>query len=269
MTMNVKSPVLRTSMIGLLGAVVMIGCGDDYVESVSFSGRALCVETFDGPGNFEVRDMGSGEVFNNPPTVNLTEGTTSTEFDFEDLEAGERSVISLCSDEAVDETVDSEVSTTTSDVTTSTTTTDETTTSVNRATPTTQVSAIAGTTTVARGTGTSPTTMTTMPSYGATTTSYAPPSGPPTGNWIRNDSRCSWRGASSCGVYSGGNGQWEEVGPSGSSGSTFTPIAGTSGQIAFNLYAGNSIQNCDWNGTGECGWYFTGTPGTLTMGPTG
>lgn len=102
-----------------------------------------------------------------------------------------------------------------------------------------------------------------------TTTSYTRPQGPPEGTWIRNDSRCSWRGASSCGVYSGANGEWEEVGPAGGPNSTFTPIAGTSGQIAFNLYAGNSIQNCDWNGTGECGWYFTGTPGTLTMGPTG
>ncbi len=254
-------------MIGLLGAVVMIGCGDDNVGSVSFTDRAVCVETFDGPGSFELRDMGSGEVFIDPPTVNLNEGPYPGEFDFEDLESGERSIISLCSEEAVDGTVESETSTTTSDATTSTTVADEPTTTEARATTTT-VRAIAGTTTVARGTGTSPTTMTTMPSYGATTTSYVP-TGPPTGNWIRNDSRCSWRGASSCGVYSGGNGQWEEVGPSGGPGSTFTPIAGTSGQIAFNLYAGNSIQNCDWNGTGECGWYFTGTPGTLTMGPTG
>lgn len=259
----------------------MIGCGDDNVSSVSFTDRAICVETYDGPGSFEVRDMGSGEAFVNPSTVNLTEGSSPTEFDFEDLESGEHSIISLCSDEAVDETVDSETSTTTSDVSTSTTMVDEPTTSVGRATSTTpvranvgtttttEVRAIVGTSTVVPGTSTSPTTVTTMPSYGATTTSYAPPSGPPTGNWIRNDSRCSWRGASSCGVYSGGNGQWEEVGPSGGPGSTFTPIAGTSGQIAFNLYAGNSIQTCDWNGTGECGWYFTGTPGTLTMGPVG
>ena len=169
-------------MIGLLGAVVMIGCGDDNVGSVSFTDRAVCVETFDGPGSFEVRDMGSGEVFINPPTVNLNEGSSPTEFDFEDLESGERSIISLCSEEAVDGTVESETSTTTSDATTSTTEADEPTTTEARATTTT-VRVIAGTTTVARGTGTSPTTMTTMPSYGATTTSYVP-TGPPTGNWI-------------------------------------------------------------------------------------
>lgn len=149
----------------------------------------------------------------------------------------------------------------------STTSVVETTTSTTVESPTTTMS-----TTVSPGqaTSTAPRQTTTTMRYGnITTTSYTRPQGPPEGTWIRNDSRCSWRGASSCGVYSGANGEWEEVGPSGGPGSTFTPIAGTSGQIAFNLYAGNSIQNCDWNGTGECGWYFTGTPGTLTMGPTG
>ena len=108
-----------------------------------------------------------------------------------------------------------------------------------------------------------------MAPYGGTTTTSYVPQGPPDGTWIRNDSRCRWLGASTCGVYSGGNGQWEEAGPSGGPGSTFTPIAGTSGQIAYNLLSGNSILSCDWNGSGECGFYFTGTPGTLTMGPVG
>ncbi len=150
-------------------------------------------------------------------------------------------------------------------------TTTSTTTSTTVETPTTTMSTKMSTTvSPGQATSTAPRQTTTTMRYGnITTTSYTRPQGPPEGTWIRNDSRCSWRGASSCGVYSGANGEWEEVGPSGGPGSTFTPIAGTSGQIAFNLYAGNSIQNCDWNGTGECGWYFTGTPGTLTMGPTG
>ena len=153
--------------------------------------------------------------------------------------------------------------------TTSTTTeTPTTVTTVKTTSPTTTVTM--STTSLPNQTNsTAPRQTSTTMLYGNTTTSYTSPQGPPDGTWIRNDSRCSWRGASSCGVYSGGDGQWEEVGPAGGPGSTFTPIAGTSGQIAFNLYAGNSIQTCDWNGTGECGWYFTGTPGTLTMGPVG
>ena len=98
-----------------------------------------------------------------------------------------------------------------------------------------------------------------------TTLGYAAPAG----TWLRNDSRCSWQGTGSCGVYSSGNPNWEEVGPAGNSGSTFTPIAGTPGNLAYNLYSGNSITDCDWNGSGGCGYYFTGTPGTLTLGPIG
>jgi len=60
-----------------------------------------------------------------------------------------------------------------------------------------------------------------------------------------------------------------EVGPAGGPSSTFTPIAGTPGELAYNLYSGNSVENCDWNGSGGCGYYFTGTAGTLNIGPLG
>lgn len=112
----------------------------------------------------------------------------------------------------------------------------------------------------------SSTTSSTYPSSSVPTT---PGSAAPAGTWLRNDSRCSWRGTGSCGVYSSGSANWEEVGPAGNSGSTFTPIAGTAGQLAYNLYSGNSISNCDWNGSGGCGYYFTGSPGTLNLGPLG
>jgi len=262
--MNPRNRLSRAVVAGLLGAIVMIGCGDDSSDPPELEGRALCVESFDDSENFELRDSDSGEVFYSPQSVSLESGSDRSTFEITYLESGDSASVNRCTsddstEEPIDESVDTEVSSTT-EITTAETMPDESTTSIGRAT-TTQVRTSGGTTTVARAT-------TTMGPYGTTTTSYVP-SGPPTGTWIRNDGRCSWRGTSSCGVYSGGDGQWEEVGPSGGPGSTFTPIAGTSGQIAYNLYSGNSIQGCDWNGTGECGWYFTGTPGTYNMGPVG
>jgi hypothetical protein len=122
-----------------------------------------------------------------------------------------------------------------------------------------------GNTTTSSPYGNSPTSS----PYGNTTTSITSPPGPPSGTWLRNDSHCSWQGASSCGVYSSGSTYWDVVGPAGGLGSTFVPIAGTPGAIAYNLYSGNSITNCDWNGSGGCGYYFTGTPGTFNIGALG
>lgn len=125
------------------------------------------------------------------------------------------------------------------------------------------------TTTTAPVTTSVPRTTTTIPSYAPPSSSTTEPPSAPAGTWLRNDSYCNWRGSGSCGVYSSGSPYSEEVGPAGGPGSTFTPIAGTAGQLAYNLYAGNSIMNCDWNGSGGCGWYFSGTAGTLNLGPLG
>ena len=61
----------------------------------------------------------------------------------------------------------------------------------------------------------------------------------------------------------------DNVGPAGGVGQTYTPVGGSSGQLAYNLLAGNSIDNCDYNGSGGCGYYYTGSPGSYTLGPLG
>lgn len=111
-------------------------------------------------------------------------------------------------------------------------------------------------------------TSTMAPSGATTTTMYEEPS-EPAGTWLRNDSRCRWHGSSTCGVYSSGHSTWVEAGPSGGPGSTYFPTGGTSGELAYNLLSGNSITECDWNGSGGCGFYYTGTPGDFTVGPLG
>lgn len=136
-------------------------------------------------------------------------------------------------------------------------------TSATSVTPTTRVG---GTTTSSPTRSNSTTTM--APSGATTTTMYEEPS-EPVGTWLRNDSRCRWHGSSTCGVYSSGHSTWVEAGPSGGPGSTYFPTGGTSGELAYNLLSGNSITECDWNGSGGCGFYYTGTPGDFTVGPLG
>lgn len=123
-----------------------------------------------------------------------------------------------------------------------------------------------GTTTSSPTRSSSTTTM--APSGATTTTMYEEPS-EPAGTWLRNDSRCRWHGTSTCGVYSSGHSTWVEAGPAGGLGSTFIPTGGTPGDLAYNLLSGNTITECDWNGSGGCGFYYTGTPGEFNVGPLG
>ncbi|MFM8529712.1 MAG: hypothetical protein ACKOD2_08575 [Ilumatobacteraceae bacterium] len=108
---------------------------------------------------------------------------------------------------------------------------------------------------------------TTMDPYASVPTTPAPAE--PVGTWLRNDSKCRWRGTSTCGIYSSGNAMYDDVGPSGGPGQTYTPVGGTPGELAFNLLSGNSIESCDWNGSGGCGYYYTGTPGTYNINALG
>ena len=256
--MNKMSKGLRLALPTVVTASLMIGCGGDATTLNVNVDRNFCVRSWEDSSSYELYDSDTDESFFSPDNISISSNGDGS-FEISDMSGeGSSREIDECS-QSLPTTPD-----TRPDGTPPETTTDESTTS--------EVPSISEvTTTTVRASGsstTAPRATTSMAPYGGTTTSYVP-QGPPTGTWIRNDSRCSWRGASSCGVYSGGNGQWEEVGPSGGPGSTFTPIAGVSGEIAYNLYSGNSIMGCDYNGTGECGWYFTGTPGSLTMGPVG
>lgn len=259
-----KSSWTRLAIPAVIGALVMIGCSDDGPSyTLDLNDPDICVDNqTDSEPLLYVPS--SDERYAIPEDRSIVEGADG-EYIVTSVDGEEEYRYPTCS-EPVSTTPDSQPDDTEATVV------DETTTSMVDTTVEVPTSQANQTSTTVRSNATStsaPRSTSTMAPYGGTTTTSYVPQGPPDGTWIRNDSRCSWRGASSCGVYSGGNGQWEEVGPSGGPSSTFTPIAGTSGQIAYNLYSGNSIQNCDWNGSGECGWYFTGTPGTFTMGPVG
>lgn len=269
--MHRKSSWTRYVAPVVIATAVMIGCGDDGGSGGwALDDPDLCVGG-DSDDEYALVDSASGLEITHYYSLRFEE-TGGGWFEVTDEETGVDFLIEGCS-ENPDDTLGTQPDETDVDDESTTTQAVDTTGDVS----TTQASA---TSTTVRGNVTSSSTpgststvssssSTTMaPSGESTTTSYVP-QGPLTGNWIRNDSHCSWRGAGSCGVYSGGDGLWEEVGPSGGPGSTFTPIAGPAGQIAYNLYSGNSIQNCDWNGSGQCGWYFTGTPGTYEMGPVG
>ena len=108
---------------------------------------------------------------------------------------------------------------------------------------------------------------TTLDPYSSVPTTPVPAE--PEGTWLRNDPLCRWRGTSTCGIYSSGNAMYSEPGPSGGPGQTYFPIGGTPGVLAFNLLSGNTIENCDWNGSGGCGYYYTGTPGNYTINAMG
>lgn len=122
------------------------------------------------------------------------------------------------------------------------------------------------TTTIRTG-STVPQSSTTTDPYTSVPTTPAPSE--PAGTWLRNDSRCRWRGTSTCGIYSSGSAMYVEVGPSGGPGQTYTPVAGNPGDLAYNLLSDNTVTDCDWNGSGGCGYYYTGTPGSYTINAPG
>ena len=41
------------------------------------------------------------------------------------------------------------------------------------------------------------------------------------------------------------------------------------GTWAYNTGDGTATTSCNWNGAMRCGYYFTSTPGSYTMGPPG
>jgi hypothetical protein len=255
----------RPGIFVLGGLALLVGCGDDSPGAVfDMNNPALCMRANEN-ADYELFDTDAAD-FVELDTEFETNETSDGIFVLTDTFTREEYTYKACADAEVS-TPDSQPEETEDTLVDDSTTTQAVDTTAD--VPTTQANRTS-TTVRSNATSTSaPRSTSTMAPYGGTTTTSYVPQGPPSGTWIRNDSRCRWLGASTCGVYSGGNGQWEEAGPSGGPGSTFTPIAGTSGQIAYNLLSGNSILSCDWNGSGECGFYFTGTPGTLTMGPVG
>ncbi len=260
-----KSSWTRLAIPAVIGALVMIGCSDDGPSySLDLNDPDICVDNKTNPEPL-LYVPSSDVLYAIPEDRSIREGADG-EYIVSSVDGEEEYRYPSCS-EPIEMTPDSQPEETEDTMVDESTTTQAVDTTAD--VPTTQANRTS--TTVrsnATSTSTPRSTSTMAPYVGTTTTSYVP-QGPPDGTWIRNDSRCRWQGNSSCGVYSGGNGQWDEAGPSGGPGSYFTPIAGTSGQLAYNLLSGISILSCDWNGSGECGFYFTGTPGTLTMGPVG
>jgi hypothetical protein len=41
------------------------------------------------------------------------------------------------------------------------------------------------------------------------------------------------------------------------------------GTWAYNVGDGTAASSCNWNGTMRCGYYYTATAGTYSMGPPG
>ena len=263
--MKMLPRVARPGIFVLGGLALLIGCSDDGPSySLDLNDPDICVDNqTDSEPLLYVTS--SDELYAIPEGRSIREAADG-EYIVTSVDGEEEYRYPTCS-EPVSTTPDSEPEESEDTLVDESTTTQAVDTTGD--VPTTQATR---TSTTVRSNATStaaPRSTSTMAPYGGTTTTSYVPQGPPSGTWIRNDSRCRWLGASSCGVYSGGNGQWEEAGPSGGPGSTFTPIAGTSGQLAYNLLSGNSIENCDWNGSGQCGYYFTGRPGELTLGPVG
>lgn len=112
------------------------------------------------------------------------------------------------------------------------------------------------------------TTATTAPSTAATTA-------PTTGDSISPGMACSSGGYPGTYQYSGGATLICVANTTDTTATTAPSTATTSGTVApslvgtwaYNTGDGTADTTCDWNGALRCGFYYTSTPGTYSMGP--
>lgn len=155
-------------------------------------------------------------------------------------------------------------STTSSTSTTSTTVQTAGSTTTAAPTATTSPTTTAATTSTTSTSTTSSTTTTTIFDYNSTTTTQ-PVVG--VGEWMSNDmTTCAYRGTMGCGIYRTQYSWFPDYGPVGGPGDMMPDYWGSPGEIAYSTYSGHAYGECDNNGEGGCGWYYTSTRDTYELG---